>query len=308
MSPRDSKAMKGLIVVLFAAPLVAAHAAALPPPPAEPELAKLYAEARSELDRLSAGSFPRASSSSSWPCAVDERQLRLWAGALGADEMDDKDRRNARLMNLDAGLGAEEGKLTVRDVKVRPLKAQCAEAVLEGVVEYTVDYGAERRFDKFEQRGVLAKHVRVAMTHGVVVPDSPIHVSSLETGRKTTWFDPATQALMKKQRTAEPDQILSASVRLPGEKGLSASITMSRIGSAPPSYSAYMTLATVPGRREERLFLGEELNRVYRYKLGRLHGVQETAPIKVGDKVIMPGTKQCFDDGEEIKVARCDVE
>lgn len=284
------------------------HAAQLPPPPADAALAKVYAQAQSALESFSKGAFPHPASKASWPCSVDERQLRLWAGALGTDELDEKERRNARLMNLDAGMGASEGNLVIRELQLRPVKAHCVDGHLDGVVEYLVDYAQERRFAEFVQVGTVSKHVSLTLVDGNLDSAPPVEVALKESGRKTIWFDSATQALMKKQRTAEPEQITSVTVRVVGEKGVTASVTLARGGAAGRTYGAYLSAYAGPGRREDRLYVGSELNRVYRYKGGRLHGLQESMPLKVNGIIIVPGERHCFDEGDEIKALQCDVE
>lgn len=297
-----------LLGVAALGPTVATAAALLPPPPAEPELAAVYAQAQDTLQKLGSAPFPRAASAAAWPCAVDERQLRLWAGALGADEMDETERRNARRRNLDVGMGANEAKLTVKEPKLKPLSAHCAQGHLDGALEYVVDSTQERKFAQFVQSGVVSTHVRLTLTGGEPDPDLPLQVMRRETGRKTLWLDPDTAALMKKQRTMEPELINSVTVGTLGERGVTAAVTMSRVTGSAPVYGVFMSLPTEPGRREERIFTGAELSRVYRMKAGRLHGVQETLPIKVNGLVVMPAENQCFDEGEEVKVVRCDVE
>lgn len=282
-----------------------AFSATLPPPPADPALAALFADATQALGQLSTpGYFDVPGTSAEWPCAVDEHTLRAWAQALGTDETTDKDRRNYIRSLRDIGM--EDGKQVVRNVKIAPLVAQCKDGKLDGKVEYWVENFRDIHLSTLTHSTREQRRVRVTVLSGELSPTEPRFITQRDFQRVMKMNDPNIQKFLDKNG---PDKSETHSVM-----GVNPDLSNVTIIDSGDRASAAATMvvynaATGPGRQEGRVFMDGQLFTVMHSKDGRLHGSYETFPVQFpGSLAPPPAVKKCYENGEEIKVATCSVD
>lgn len=284
-----------------------ATAANLPPPPVEPELARVYSMAR-DLQRSASGSgyFSPPSAAVSWPCVVDDGLLRGWAGALGSNEMEPRLRRAFTLQNRNQGRGSKEQQVTVRDVQIRPVAAQCQDGRLSGPVEYLALWLLELRDAQMVVTSHMAGRVRVTVLDDDLAPRSLMHVATRTTGLSVEWLDPATKALMK---NARPDPSVTVTVSVGSSDPAVPSVILTETTGSPGGGGAFAQFVLPKGdeRSEMRQFQDGKLTAVGHLKAGQLHGRFETFEKKVNGIRIAPST-MCYDAGELVKTAQCDVD
>jgi hypothetical protein len=300
-----------LAAALLSSLCLQVQAIELPSIPTDTRVAAAFAQARAVYSRAeSPGYMDMPTDAKPWPCAVTELQLRRWIGymALNDADLDDKARKANAAAFRASGMSADELKSTVRDVRQAPLVASCKDGKLDGPLEFVLEYTRVLDMPVAIMETRTRTRITLQIAAGEQVMNAAVSVNSLQLSSKSTYKDPAVEAMMQKTKTPQVTMRMAvASLPLNDEEGYSAVITETRAGSGPAEWMTVMSQPTGPKRMETRTYRGSALWTIARIKNQRMHGEQKSFPTTFSG-VPVPGGSQCFEDGELIKTTRCDVE
>jgi len=302
-----------LACLLLACTLSPAIAMDLPAAPDDPQSRDSLQQARVMFERTQTASFlDMPAQAQPWPCAVSELQLRRWTSpmALGDDEIDEKSSKIQAKIVRGAGMGRGEMKTSIGDVRHAPIVASCKDGKLDGVLEFVIEFTRSTDMPTMRMDMRMRTRVHVQVAAGESNPSAGQSTASIQLSQRNTFKDPATQALMQKNPAPELKLILathSVAVGSDPSNGYSATITQTRIGNGPAEWSTLLTQPTGPTSMVTTMYVGSKVWNVTRTRNGLPHGEMKTYPIvKAG--LQMPGSTRCYENGEEIKTAQCDVQ
>ena len=290
-----------------AAPSV--HAIDLPPAPQDPQLATAFMQAQALLEKSGSGAYmDMPGDPKPWPCSVTELQVRKLAYVLSDDELDEKTRKTANIAYRSGGLGSNDIKTTVREVRFAPISANCKNGKLDGPLEFVIEFTRIIDMPTAINETRSRSRMHLMMSGGEAMVDAPQGVTTRQLSNKISFKDPAMDALVQKNKPPQSTVIL-ASYSLPssGDAGYSAVITETRTGLFTREWTTMLIRPTAPKRMENSSFRGASLWMVTHSKNGRMHGEARTYPATFGG-VLVPGSMSCYEDGEEIKTTKCDVD
>ncbi len=284
------------------------QAADLPPPPADAQLAKALVQAQALLEQArSPGYLDMPQGAQPWPCPVTELELRRYAHVLSDDEQDDPDKKARNAAYSNAGMRSNDIKTSIKDVRYAPIAASCKNGKLDGALEFVLE--STRITDMpvvvIEMRS--RSRIRLMLSGGLPIMQAPMSEATLELSDKTRYKDAATQAMMDKDPSAA-SKTISASYTQPvnADVGYSAVILDIQTGHSGHEWMTLLNRPTGPKSMELSHYRGSQLWMRSHTKNGRSHGEHRTYPAVFGG-VTVPGSTQCYEDGEQIKTTQCNV-
>jgi len=283
-----------------------AGAVELAPTPQDPVMADLYARAQTLFAKAGdPGMLEMPAQASRWPCPVTELDMRRYAGALNPDELPASARKVLRAGRANLGMSFTT---LHKDVVIVPISGQCKDGVLDGPVVYLIEYTSVTESPIMLEERRSRSWVATQVAKGDIVPDSYLLSVIKPLSARITYKDPAKQAQMKSVAAPEV-KTLTVMVRLIHEPDGSrlAMIQELQIGDAPNQWSTMFTVPQGNQKVESTMYSGSQLQSITRMKAGVLHGETRTMPMTYGT-VTVPGTTTCYDEGEILRTARCDVD
>jgi len=303
--------LRHTVAIVLAAATWQVQAIELPPTPTDPRVADTFEQARVVYNRAeSPGYMDMPADAKPWPCAVTELQLRRWVGymALNDTDLDEKARKANVAAFRASGMSADELKTTIRDVRHAPLVATCKDGKLDGPLEFVLEYTRVLDMSVAIMETRTRARMVMQLANGEKVATAPVTSNTLQLSSKSTYKDPAVEAMMQKTKPPQASMRMAiASAPLNEDEGYSAVITETRTGSGPIEWMTVLAQPTGPKRMETRTYRGSALWTIARIKNQRMHGEQKTFPTSFNG-VPVPGGSQCFEDGEQIKTTQCDVD
>jgi hypothetical protein len=299
------------LACLLAGFLSPAMAIDLPPPPSDPQLQAALQQAKATFDLTStAGYMDMPKDAKPWPCAVSELQLRRWTGylALADSEQDDKTRKATTKALRASGVSAGDMKSTIHDVRYAPIVASCKDDKLDGPLEFIIEYSRTMDMDTLRMDTRTRARLKLTVAAGAVVDSAARGSATIQLSQKNTFKDPATEAMMQKNRQPEMGMTLAShGFQVTADAGYSAVITETRVGNGPREWMTMFTQPTGPASVLTTSYRGSTLWMVSRIKNGQRHGETRTYPANFAGTLV-PGGMSCYEDGEEIKTTLCDIE
>lgn len=299
------------LACLLAAVLSPAMAIDLPAPPTEPQLQSALLQAKATFDQTStAGFMDMPKDARPWPCAVSELQLRRWTGylALADNELDEKTRKTTIKALRGVGMGTNEMHATIQDVRHAPIVASCKDDKLDGPLEFVIEYTRITDMATMRMETRTRARLKLTVAAGASVVSAAHGSATIQLAQKNTFKDPAMEAMMQKNRQPEMGLTLASQViPVTADNGYSAVITETRVGNGPREWMTMFTQPTGPTSLVTTSYRGSALWMVSRIKNGQRHGETRTYPANFAGTMV-PGSMQCYEDGEEIKTTQCDIE
>lgn len=302
------RALALLSLILSSSALAQANAK-LPPPPADPTLAGLYGQVKEMFPIASApGYMDWPAEPKPWPCDVSELQVRKLASPLarGDGENDPLIEKAIKLGRRSAGAGGSS-KTTISDVRFAALEGNCKEGKLEGPVEFFVEYTRLATGAGTDMETRYRERTRALVSQGEPAIGQPQVHAMLELSNSMHWHDPTVENMMKKapkikteRLTVQVNQFLSRVI------GHTAQIALSKSQGAEPIWNTLLSQPIGPQSVESYVYLDGQLHMILRVKNLQQHGEQRHFAINFNG-VTLPSFVQCFEDGEEIKTTKCDV-
>jgi hypothetical protein len=283
-----------------------AGAVELAPTPQDPVMADLYARAQTLLAKAGdPGMLEMPAQASPWPCAVTELELRRYAGVLNPDELPASARKVLRAGRANLGMSI---KTLHKDVAIAPVSGQCKDGVLDGPVVYLIEYTSVTETPVTLEERRSRSWIATQVAKGEIVPESYLLSVMKSLGARVTHKDPAVQAQMKSVATPEVKSLTVLVRRVHDlETNRLAMIQELQIGDAPKQWSTMFTVPQGNQKVESTMYSGSKLQSITRMKAGVLHGETRTMPMTYGT-VTVPGSTTCYDEGEILRTARCDVD
>jgi hypothetical protein len=282
-----------------------AGAPQLPPTPSDPKLAAAFEEAKAFVTKAqNPNYFEMPAAVQPWPCEVPDTQLRKLAWVLNEDEMDAKTKLAFRKSAMNAGMSSKDMQMSYRDATFAPLMAACKNGLLDGPLEFVVEYTRLMVSSASTMEIRMISRQSMTIAAGERVLQAPVLNAVLAASTKITYKDPATQAMMAKLKIPQ-SKSLSVSYVLPQTEDDFYVTTITDAGA-----QGYMTMfqrPTGPNRSEMTLYMGSTLHTLTPMKNRLPHGEQRVAEQKYGT-VIVPAKSTCYEDGEIILTTKCDVQ
>ncbi|APW44526.1 hypothetical protein RS694_19715 [Rhodoferax saidenbachensis] len=282
----------------------------LPPKPNNPQLAAAFEQAQALLVKARDPAFMSMSvTNGSWPCNVPNLELRKLAGALSDNEDDAGMKRLKRLSSVNLNM---RQRVQVKDVQIVPIKATCKNGKLDGPLEFMMEL--TRVLDTAAGMDVSEMRTRsrhsMTLSAGQYLPGAPLTVVSSQVSMKRTSKNPAVQAQMNAQPTADVKPPLTAFVQYQSEEKFAAttvSISEVMMAGAKSSYFTSMHEMTDGRNGESRSYMGGTLTTITPTKNGLMHGESRGLPYKMGSFDVPPSPPVCYEEGEVILASKCEA-
>ncbi len=201
-----------------------------------------------------------------------------------------------------------------RDIKVWPVKASCQAGVLNGPLEFWAFGTRVMGVEKFIMVHRTLSRYSATMESGT--PTGVISTASKNSGSLTHWYDPATSAMMNKDRKKDTDGVsFNYSNGAARENSRSASITIFPTeNDAVFKDDGVKTSMTVPrgNGSEMNSFTGMRAEMQGFYRNGKPHGAWTSYGHRVSigafiPDMVIPTTVTCYRDGVVVNMTPCNV-
>jgi hypothetical protein len=243
-----------------------------------------------------------------WPCALAPEVLNKLASTTNSD--DDPVAKQA-FVKMARESRTEPIRTFFSNQTFYPVKAECKDNKLDGFVDFWVEYDYSVVSTMFSQNSHQLKHVRLSVDGDKVI--GMVFSSGITLSSETIYNDPQTSAMMAKQRkykiTAVSFSVAGSNVAAVTQVPVVSLTHLLMDGEVTVTID---TIRPYADNRVEETHYGSfgslgHRDYVKRYKDGKRHGEQIIYSGTMGGNFPIPGSRECWEDGEKILTLTCAV-
>lgn len=284
-------------------------AASLPPPPQDTKLAEVYEQAKSLYEKSKSKSYlEMPSTPNPWPCEVTELQLRKFAGALTSEELDLKEQKKLKRIFSDMGISMKGIKEKYSDVHYAPIIASCRNGKLDGDLEFIIEYTKVSNYPDYVHKVSERKRKHITLFDGEYKNQGIETEVIMNISDEMTFINTEVQAAAARDNSPKSKYNSTRCSELIGEDvSYTASIVELITDKKPTTVLTSLSLPTGANKMQSMSYDGSTLIDIFNFKNNVMHG-EHHSYARVIEGFQIPESIQCFENGEEIKTTKCDVE